>query len=114
LKVSRSTAFVRHIKIKAGNDWTVAEARYWDCHEGAVEAAEANARLIAAAPDLLEACRIAQVYFEACGKAWAAQDGILIGNDGRPVTEAEGLDKLCDEAEEATRAAIARATGGAT
>lgn len=74
--------------------------------------ANANAILIAAAPDLRAACDKAAVYFNACGKAWAANDGILIAEGGRPIVAAEGLDQLCDTACESVFAAIAKAKGG--
>lgn len=92
LAVRRSTDFVEHIKVKADNDWTMAEVRYWHQHEGGPAMAEANARLIAAAPDLLAAC-------EAARPALSAH-------------EQTGCDCPDSEAARLIRAAIAKAKGG--
>lgn len=73
-----------------------------------------TALLVAAAPDLLASCDKAAVYFYACSKAWAANNGSLIADDGRPIVEAEGLDQLCDTACESVFAAITKAKGGAS
>lgn len=92
LAVQRNTDFAEHIKVKADNDWTMAEVRHWHHHEGGPEMAEANARLIAAAPDLLEAC-------EAALPALSAH-------------EQTGCDCPDSEAARLIRAAIAKVKGG--
>lgn len=70
-----------------------AQGRSWG--DGATaETQEANARLIAAAPDLL-----------------AALEAMVIANHGLPANPAEEVDLVCRAALEQARAAIARATG---
>lgn len=65
-------------------------------------------------PAMLAALKKVDAYFKACGAAWAANQGVMIDKETRRATvEADGLDQLCDKADEATRAAIALATGGA-
>jgi hypothetical protein len=69
----------------------------------------ANQPKLAAYDGLLGACVAAATYFDACGKAWAAGDGILVAEDGSVVTDAEGLSELCDTACGAVLIAIAKA-----
>jgi hypothetical protein len=57
---------------------------------------------------LLAACEAAHVYFEACGAAWQANDGILVSPGGRFVVKTEGLDQLCDTACDAVALALTK------
>jgi hypothetical protein len=52
----------------------------WVAHPDKAEG-EANARLIAAAPDLLAACRVVKAHIEELREAW--QTGALTEHDGR-------------------------------
>jgi len=98
-------------------EWTVREGvpDYIWADEKAVIAqcyapdVKANAHLIAAAPDLYEACKATDKYFMACLNAWAANDGKLVDNKGNAIAEADGLDELADWAALLINKALAKA-----
>ena len=62
-------------------------------------------------PALVEALEQVERYFTACYIAWHANEGRVMDTTGRPVAEAEGLARLCDQAAQAVRAAIMQAKG---
>lgn len=70
-------------------------------------AAAANARLIAAAPDLLAACRAAQQAWGAIEAVWRAFE------DGATKSFMEDMRQALQQCPESLRAAIAKAEGGA-
>ena len=76
-----------------GNDHLVAQALYWSGSENAGEV-EANARLIVAAPDLLEALKVSALMLSG-----TCQHGYDTSKSAR------GCDKCAEQIEAAIRAA---------
>ena len=76
---------------------------------------EANARLIAAAPDLLAACKLHAAWAKSEKDGPKYPEGVTRDKGGDAIWRAwwEANLDLCARAEEATRAAIAKATGEA-
>lgn len=79
------------------------------------EEVEANARLIAAAPELLEACQTFAEWLRredagSDGQAWACKRGTPEGEAAWRDWWDENL-RICNLAQEQARAAIAKATG---
>ena len=89
-------------------------ARVEECEGFNRDEAAVNARLIERAcnshDELVAACEATRLYFDAIGRAWATNDGVIVSKDGEVVTEADGLDELCNSACEKIHAIISKIT----